>query len=285
MIIIADSGSTKTDWKVLIPNDKELNIKTIGLNPYFLEKEQIQTILKNEVRNLINIHQPIDNLKVYFYGAGCGTEESKLKINNCLNEVFQNAVIQVEDDMLGAARGVGGENEGVVGILGTGSNACLYQKGQITQRTPSNGIWFGDFGSAGNLGKCLITGYLNQDLPADLVSKFEEKYIDRRAEILERVYSKSFPNQYLATFSHFIYENLSHPFIEKLVDEQFGQFFDFTLKKIPNASSFPYFLVGSVAIYYEDVIRKIALSKNIEIQNIINNPIEGLAIYHQKTIL
>jgi N-acetylglucosamine kinase-like BadF-type ATPase len=282
MIIIADSGSTKTDWKILISNEKELNIKTIGLNPYFLEKEQIHSILKSEIRNLINFNFKTDNLKIYFYGAGCGAETSKLKIKNCLHEVFQNAVIQVEDDMLGASRAAVGEGEGIVGILGTGSNVCLYQQGKITQRTPSNGIWFGDFGSAGNLGKCLITSYLNQDLPIELVSKFEEKYTDRRPEILDRVYSKPLPNQYLANFSHFIYENITHPYIESLVNEQFGLFFDFTLKKIPLASTFPYFLVGSVAVYYEKVIRKIASSKSIDIQNIINNPIDGLREYHKK---
>ncbi|GAB4334592.1 MAG: ATPase [Flammeovirgaceae bacterium] len=285
MLIIADSGSTKTDWRILTSHHKQLDISTIGLNPYFVDKEEIIKILISKIRNSVNSDELAQKTSVYFYGAGCGTEASKQKMKDCLSEVFQNADIQVEDDMLGAARAIVGNDIGVVGILGTGSNVCLYQNGQIVQRTPSNGIWFGDFGSAGNLGKCIITSYLNQDLPIDLKEQFEEKYTERRAEILDRVYSKPLPNQYLASFSHFIYENLKHPFIERLVEEQFEQFFDFSIKKIPNAPQYPYFFVGSVAIHYENILRKTAKNKGIEIQRIVKNPIDDLLNYHKNKIL
>ncbi|MEN7546687.1 N-acetylglucosamine kinase [Rapidithrix thailandica] len=278
MILIADSGSTKTDWRIIHENDAITQVSTTGLNPFFISADEIGAYL---IENLLpKIELPIR--KIYFYGAGCSTGQAKATIRTGLSHVFSEASIEVYDDMLAAARAACNHEEGIVCILGTGSNSCLYKEGKIVQTSPSNGIWFGDEGSAGYMGKMLIQAYLNQELPEELVRKFEKKYDQRRADILENVYSKPHPNRYLASFSRFVFHHMNHPFIYKLVYEGFQTFFRKTVCKYPDYQRYPVHCVGSVGFYYANVLRKVANELQIPLKNILESPIAGLTLFHQE---
>jgi len=151
-IIIADSGSTKTNWLILKENRPLLSVQTRGLNPYFLSVEEIQ----NEIKNFLLPHISVSKLeKIFFYGAGCSTDDKKNKIGIALHQIFPWAIVQVEHDMTGVARALFGKNMGIACILGTGSNACLYDGNRISIQVPSFGYLWGDQGSGSYLGKKL----------------------------------------------------------------------------------------------------------------------------------
>ncbi|MCS6834279.1 MAG: N-acetylglucosamine kinase, partial [Flammeovirgaceae bacterium] len=205
----------------------------------------------------------------------------KEKVCLALQNVFTSTKIFVEDDLVGATRAVGRGVSGVVAILGTGSNAALCVEGEIVRRIPSNGIWFGDEGSGASLGKELIKAYLNDDLPIDLKNAFEENYSERRAEILENVYVKPFPNRYLASFAPFVRRQLHHPFLQVLVRENFQKFFEFVLRKLSIAASHrSFYFVGSIAHFFSEKLQEVADAQGIRIVRIMDQPIVGLGHYH-----
>lgn len=278
-VLIADSGSSKTIWKVLFEGVEQFSTSTIGLNPYQIDSDRIADIVRQEVFQPL-VMRNLCPQKIYFYGAGCGTLRSKEKVFWGLHKVFPIAEIVVEDDLLGAIRAVGKSVSGVVAILGTGSNAALCSDGQLLRRIPSNGVWLGDEGSGANLGKRLITAYVNEDLPNDLRINFEKSYTDRRPEILEKVYSQPFPNRYLASFAPFIKENLHHPFVAEFVRESFASFLDFVMRKFSFTASF--YVVGSIAHHFSVPLQEIATEKKIHIAQIVAHPIGGLVKYHSE---
>lgn len=275
MKLIADSGSTKTDWRI-IDAQKINKFQTKGLNPYFVDEAEIEQELLIHGKGMY-----FDKVAhIYFYGAGCGTEQQQKIIENGLCKVFPKARIEVANDMLAAARSACGTTDGIVCILGTGSNSCLYQESQIVSSSPSNGIWLGDEGSAGYLGKRLITDYLNNDLPDSAKMAFEKRFSDRRAEILDHVYKQPSPNTYLASFSRFIARHLTDPYFMHIVYEAFEEFLQKTVLKYENYKSLPIHFVGGVAHHYKKVLRQVVKDRGITAHQILKSPIEGLVKYH-----
>ncbi len=280
MILIADSGSTKTHWR-LVNNEKQiLAIATQGINPYFQSEEKIISILRTEL--ITHINSPSSVSEIFFYGAGCGSPEKNKMMTFLLSTTFSNAYVQVYNDLLGAARALCGKEKGIAAILGTGSNTCYYNGETITEHRESSGLGYilGDEGSGAHIGKTFIKAYLNKELPATISDHFYESYKLMKEDILDAVYKKPMPGRFLASFSNFIHKHISDPSLSAIVTECFNQFFDKHICKYSQHKNVPLNCVGSVAFNYKSILEQVANSKGVSIGKIVASPIDELTRYH-----
>ncbi|MFN4147256.1 MAG: N-acetylglucosamine kinase [Runella sp.] len=279
MKLIADSGATKTDWRIIATDGSIHQAKTIGLSPYYQDSESIATELTQHLKP----HVTENVTEIYFYGTGCAGEEPCAIVRRGLQAVFPSASpIEVESDMLGAARGLCGREPGIACILGTGSNNCLYDGRQIADKIPSLGFWLGDEGSGGYLGKTLVVSFLHKEMPEDLAEKFGKRYALTREVVLENAYKKPFPNRYFAGFSKFLFDHRSHPFAYRLVFDAFTLFLQKYVCKFAQSKDLKVHFTGSVAFYYSDILRRAAGELGLTVGIIMETPIAGLTLYHQK---
>lgn len=278
MILIADSGSSKTAWRFIAGDGVVTKIQTNGINPFHQSSEEIDAIVKDP--NLVTI--AAKTYDVFFYGAGCNYDDKKKIVSDCLKKIFPFADITIEHDLLAAARAVCGHQEGVACILGTGSNSCFYDGENIAQNSPSLGYILGDEGSGTYMGKKLLRDYLYSSLPQSLHEKFVEKYGLTIDIILDNVYRNYLPNKFLASFSEFIYENIRHPYMYGLVYESFYDFLDRHVCQYDRYKEVPTHFVGSIAFYYKDILQKVADDLELTLGNIIETPAEGLITYHER---
>jgi len=278
MILIADSGSTKTDW-VLINKKKVVNSFQIsGINPYYQSYENIIDIIEKELIPKIN---PEIIRKIHYYGTGCSTETKCLLIKSALKKHINNADIKINHDLMGAAKALFGNNEGIACILGTGSNSCHYDGEKIIKSAVSLGFILGDEGSGSYLGKLLITNYLKDNLPTEIKKSFEIKYNYSLENILDAVYNQEKPSKFLASFTTFISENLSNKYLQSLIYSSFRGFFSEQICKYFKYKEAPISCVGSIAYYFQDFLKEVANENGVKIQKIIKTPIEGLVEYHK----
>jgi glucosamine kinase len=283
MILIADSGSTKTDWR-LIDNQKSVfQFKTMGFNPFFqniavIAKELEDHLLPDVIQTTKN---PIDH--IYFYGAGCSSSDKCSMVKNALLYVFPESTITVEHDLLAAARALCGSNQGIAAILGTGSNSGFYDGKKIIENIPSLGFVLGDEGSGAYIGKHFIQDYLNKDIPKPIAQNFYETYKLSNEDILNAIYSHPMPSKFLASFSKFIRENKEEKYFENLIEYNFTQFFDKHICRYSNYRELQINCVGSIAYNYSETLKSVAAKKNLTINKIIESPIEHLIDYHLNT--
>lgn len=281
MILIADGGSTKTDWRLLKEGREYKQVQTTGFNPYLVSSAEIEEILWKEL-------QPyIDNNgvgRIYYYGAGCSTATKNQVVESAFEKVFPSATINIEHDLLGAARALCGNNEGIVAILGTGSNSCFYNGKTITDHIFSLGYFFGDEGSGAHMGKKLISDFLHNELPADLSEKLVQQYPMSKESILDAVYNKPAPSRFLASFSTFININRDHPYMQQLIAENFRQFFKYQVCCYQKYTEVPVNFVGSVAYHYKDILSAIGAEFGTSTGKVIQAPIDGLVEYHMQEV-
>ncbi len=278
MILIADSGSTKTDWRLIGDSGNISQLKTAGMNPFYQDSEAMHQELTMHL--LPHINRPLDS--IFFYGAGCITQEDKEVVRQALLRAFETTNAEVYDDLFAAARALCGPDPGIACILGTGSNSCFYDGHQIIDRVPPLGFILGDEGSGSYLGKRLVADYLKRLMPEILRVRFKERFAAEPQEIMESVYKKEFPNRYLARFSQFAFHNLTHPYIYDLVVRGFSTFLDRNVLSHPNHQDYPIHFVGSIAYYYSDVLRQVASDRGLVVKNILESPIAGLTLYHHQ---
>jgi len=276
MMMIADSGSTKTDWVVLEKGEEVHAYTTPGINPYFLNKEDIVKIIMRHVNGPV----PESILDIHFYGAGCSAPKKSEVVRAALQEVFTSSAIYVEHDLMGAARALLHKEEGLVAILGTGSNSCHFDGEIIIQNVPALGYVLGDEGSGAYLGKMLVQAYLTGELNHDLHQEFSLFFKLSHEEILDAIYKKPFPNRFLATFCPFISQHMSHSIIKAMVTEGFSDFFEAHILKYPAHNSLKVGFVGSVGYYFKDILKDVAKKNNVQVGKILKSPIEGLVAYH-----
>jgi N-acetylglucosamine kinase-like BadF-type ATPase len=280
MILIAESGATKTDWRIL---DDQGGIKQAiseGLNPYQQSFESIRDKIKTEILPQVDEE---DISRIYFYGAGCATEEGRNVISKALKDSFALAEIEVNTDILAAARGLCGHEEGIACILGTGSNSCFYNGREIVENVPPLGFIIADEGSGAYMGKTLIADFLRKDMPEELREKFMERYNLDRTKILDKVYNQERAGKYLAGFTKFIYDNIKESYMHKLVYESFNEFFTRNILKYDNYQNYKVHFTGGVAFYFNEILRKVASDQGVLLQKITENPIAGLTLYHKPT--
>ncbi len=281
MILIADSGSTKTDWRLIDKNRNVHSMSTIGFNPYFQDTLTIYNELKENLLPSVNEHTDIkEPLSIYFYGAGCSTQSKCDIVKKALLKIFPLAKIEVDHDLLAAARALCGREKGIAAILGTGSNSCYYDGKNIVENVYSLGYVLGDEGSGAYIGKQFIQDYLNKELPLKITQDFYENYQLSHEAILDAIYKKPMPSRFLASFSKFIKKHKDEPYFVSLINKSFEDFFDKHICKYANHRDTAMSCVGSIAYYYSDTLRAIAGSKGVTISNIIESPIQGLTSYH-----
>jgi len=280
MILIADSGSTKTEW-ALIKSEKNVDkFKTIGLNPVFVNSE---TIIK-EIKSTQIINNCENIKEIYFYGAGCSSVKKNIIIETPLKQIFPNAKIVIQNDLVGAGISQFKNDKGIIGILGTGSNTGIYKNGRIVENINSLGYILGDEGSGAVIGKKIIKLYLNKELPENITKKFNIKFNISLNDIIAKVYKEPFPNKFLASFMPFVLENKDNDFIRDVLYNSFSDFFDKTICKYNNYLNYEFKLIGSIAFYFEEIIRDICLSRNINLTTISKSPMQGLINFYIKKI-
>jgi len=280
MLLIADSGSTKTDWRLL--NAPEKKLVTQGLNPYYLSQEKFITVLREE---LIPQMDSYSVEEIYFYAAGVANAEKAHFAETAIQAAFPACkIVQAFSDLLGAARGLCGHEPGIACILGTGSNSCYYDGTQIVDNVPPCGFILGDEGSGAVMGRKLLSAFLKRDLPEELCVKLREEEGLSKDIILERIYREPFPNRFAAQYSRWILKHSQEPVIHKMITESFGEFFDRNVLKYSNAKTFPVHFTGSVAFYFESFLREAAQTREIQIGQIVPSPLNGMAAFHGKSI-
>lgn len=275
--LIADSGSSKTDWAVLNKQQLQEQFQSIGINPYFWTGEQITEEIWANVAPHVS---ELEVAQIFFYGAGCSTDEKKQVVASALHKVFPNAQILVEHDLLAAARALCGKTQGIACILGTGSNACVFDGSRITAQPINLGFWLGDEGSGGYIGKKLLKAFLHQEMPTDLYQALKETYLIDVADVLENAYQKPFPNRYFASFAPFALQNAKHPFIENLLYKGFEDFLGKYVGKLPQIEQLPIHFVGSIAVVFEHLLQECLQKRGWKLGKILKSPLEGLIDYH-----
>jgi N-acetylglucosamine kinase-like BadF-type ATPase len=279
MIIIADSGSSKTTWQLIPKSNFSASslIYGAGINPYYQTVSEIIEELKQTLSKAIK-HEHI--AEIHFYGAGCHFEDKKQIVRKAIQSLAPLAVTNINNDLLGACRALFGHEKGICCILGTGSNSCYYDGEVIRHNVSPLGFILGDEGSGAALGKRFIADILKKQLPEELIIKFQEKYQLDTATVLENVYQKSFPSRYLAQFTKFIHENIHHNSIRTMIYESFQDFFIRNVMQYDNYTDLPVGFVGSVAYFFSDILTEAGNDLGITISAIEQSPMNGLLSYH-----
>ena len=276
MILIADSGSTKTDWCVVAQGNIAQRIYTKGMNPFF----QTEAEMTKELATVLAPQLSGEVLEaVYFYGAGCTPEKSEQVEKAIRSGLHMQGHIEVASDMLGAARGLCGRQSGIACILGTGSNSCFYDGLKLQANVSPLGFILGDEGSGAVLGKLMVGSLLKNQLTPGLKEAFLADYQLTPAEIIDRVYRQPFPNRFLASLSPFLAKHLEDESVHHLVLEAFRSFLVRNVKQYDYLHHEVHF-IGSVAHYYRKVLEEAAQLEGINLGNIMQSPMEGLVHYH-----
>ncbi len=277
--LIADGGSTKTDWVLVDEESNELaSIRTIGFNPYFHDSSFIEKTLLKEFSEL-----PIDKqeqISINYYGAGCSSESKNAILKTAFSNIFPNSTIEIDHDLIAAARASLGLENGIACILGTGSNSCVWQNGQEIKNIPSHGYLFGDEGSGAYLGIRVLKMYLEGTMQSNIKTHFEVLYHLSKDDIIEAAYQKKSPNVFLAKFARFIN---SHPHYEPfndLLTQGFDDFFKFRVLPYGPYVDKKIGCVGSIAFYYKKYFTKVADKYGYEVKNIVRCPIDKLVEFH-----
>ena len=280
MILIADSGSTKIDWCVLDGIEMVAQVFTCGMNAMMLTEEEMFATIEKE---LVPHIKGMTITEVYYYGAGCLFENVCNNVRNAIKRNIPTAdKIEVESDLLAAARALCGDKPGIACIMGTGSNSCYYDGEKIVDNVSPLGYILGDEGSGAVLGKLLVGDVLKNQLPQELCDKFMKQFDLTRQIIIENVYRKPAANRFLASLSPFLLQNIEEPAVHRLVLNAFKAFFVRNIENYANYKEMPVSFVGSIACYYKDVLKEAADALNIKLGTIIKSPMVGLIKYHSK---
>lgn len=282
MMLVADSGSTKTDWRLVDKQGRVEQFKSAGINPVFHTAEDIERSLREELVPLLTELKPASITTIHFYGAGCAGEEKKGRVANALRSVFSSADCIVEHDLLAAARALCGRQAGIACILGTGSNSCYYDGQHILQNTPSLGFIVGDEGSGAHLGKQVVNRYFYKELPDHLNAAFEAMYQLSREQMLERVYRTPNANRYLASFVPFLYAHKNDSFVVDLVFQSFTSFLKHQVLPYAGQPTMRLHSTGSVGFYFLDILKHACTKQGLSIGTVTESPIAGLLLYHRE---
>ncbi|AIY13915.1 MULTISPECIES: N-acetylglucosamine kinase [Cellulophaga] len=283
MILIVDSGATKSDWIALTEKGERLFLtQTLGLSPEVLTRPVIEDRLANNFELSKNRE---DVSALYFYGAGCGTDRMQDFLKEIFKVFFPNAIAEVREDTYAAVyatTAIG--DQSIVCILGTGSNCSYYDGEKLYQKVTSLGYIPMDDGSGNFFGRKLIRDYYFNKIPKELAEKFASEYNLEADVIKENLYKQPNPNTYLATFARFIVENKEHPYCKGVIEKGFQQFINNYIMQFDLATKVPVSFVGSIAYYLRDELRKALERNDLIVGQILQKPIDGLVKFHQKSI-
>ena len=277
MILIVESGSTKADWVLLDGINIIRSFNTKGWNPLFLSTNEMMLRLKS-CKELKAVYTKI--LEVHFYTPGCSSASSFDILESSLKSFFVNANVILKTDLYAAARAAYNGKPLFVSILGTGSNTAFYNGESIDQLKPSLGYVMGDEGSGASLGRLLLRSYLYQNLPADLHKEFSKNHSISKEMVLKSVYKEDNPNQFLASYVPFLVTHKMHPFVKDLVQKEFKYYLDTHVLSHPLCYDYSIAFIGSVAFYFQDIIKALCKEYKLEIAEFVRFPIHYLVNYH-----
>ena len=278
LILLGESGSTKTDW-VLISGSTKTQLTTIGLNPFIVDSATvIETIDEHDFFSDIKNSE----IAIHFHGSGCSTPERNTVISRGLELYFPKADVTIYHDIQAAVNATCNHTLGIVGILGTGSNCVYFDGKKINYGHPSPGYLLGDEGAGSNIGKIFLRDVLYEIAPSDLLESFRETYKLSPSQLIDEVYSSPLPNAYIASYVQFLGKHATHHYTEELIHKCFAKFVKFHVVQFPNASEAPLHLVGSIAFHFEDIITDVLDEWKIEKGLILKSPLEGLIDFHKQ---
>jgi N-acetylglucosamine kinase-like BadF-type ATPase len=276
MILVADSGSGKTDWCAIDARGNAEYFKTAGLNPALQSADVIYVGLQTQL--CPQIHCPIE--QVFYYGAGV-TPARRPEMEDVLRQTFSLAeVVEARSDLFGSARSVCGEKAGIACILGTGSNSCLFDGAEIIDAVNCGGYVLGDEGSGAVLGRNLLNAFMKRELSPEICNALVQTHHLSYEYIVEQVYRSSKPNVWLASFAKFMNDNRNAPCIHAIITTSFAEFFAKNVVKYKNCKQYTVHFTGSVAYYFRDILQDVAQQYDLTVGNIIQSPITGLAKFH-----
>lgn len=280
MIIVADSGGSKINWRLLKKDGSIDQVNSAGFNPYYQPIEHLNKISEESLLPIVK-----ENVsKIFFYGTGVSSEKNVQSIQTVFLKYFPLASIEVGWDLLAAARALCGHEPGIACILGTGSNSCLYDGEKIIGNVANLGWILADEGSGTYLGKQLVFDYFRNEMPETLAKQFHARFPWSREEVLEKVYQHEKPGAFLASFAKFIFQHMKEPYCYQLAYQSFSDFFENNVMKYENYKNLKVHFTGSIGFYFSDVVRQVANDKSITVKNILEGPIAGLTLYHQKDL-
>ncbi len=276
MLIVADSGGTKTDWRFLQKNGEVKMYASLGLNPYIAN----QAAYDQAINCGFSAEEKLNVISVYFYTAGCNSIAIKKLTTSYLKTHFPQASITVKSDLEGAGTALYGENNGFIGLLGTGSGWAKYENGQIIRNISGLGYILGDEGSGADLGKTLLVDLLRNNLPVHLINKLVSNH-DKKEIILKNLYASPNPACYLASFAKIIHDNLDDPYMYELVYKCFKKYVSIITNLYPEINMSSIGFVGTIAFQFQGVLIPVLASSRIKMPKIIKSPIEELIKYHR----
>lgn len=274
MILVADSGSSKTDWLLDNPGGEPEEFKTDGLNPYFLNEKEIVKIMQSQGADLIKRNHRIS--EIFFFGAGCSNPDRREIISNALSQVFPKTYISVDSDLLGSAYATCGKEKGLCCVLGTGSNISFFNGEDIFEGKQGLGFVLGDEGSGSWLGKALIRDFLYGNMPPEIAKAFNNRYHLDKETIIKNVYQRPKANSYLAAFARFLNEVRTSAYAQDMLRSGFTEFIETNIKTYPEYQKYKCHFVGSVAYQFSDELKELCKEHGVHVGKIIKKPINEL---------
>ncbi|OOQ58519.1 N-acetylglucosamine kinase [Mucilaginibacter pedocola] len=274
MILVADSGSSKTDWLLSGTDGEPKAFKSVGLNPYFLTEKEILKILQEQITDLIPYAPEIK--EIYFFGAGCSSPDRHEIVSNALSVLFPQSYISVDSDLLASAYATCGKEKGFCCILGTGSNISFFDGEEIHDGQHGLGYVLGDEGAGTIIGKTLVIDFLYGRMPHDIHQKFEAAYHLDKEVVIKNVYQKPAANTYLASFSRFISEIRETEYAQNVLRNIFQEFVDTNVKSYPQYAKYKCNFVGSIAYTFTDELKAVCEESGVHVGKIIKQPINDL---------
>lgn len=278
MKLIADGGSTKTNWCLVTNDGKKVYFNTEGYNPYFVSPQYIIESLRKNLPADLEVEKLTE---VNYYGAGCSTDDKRQLVHDAMSQVFVHAKVNIGHDLLAAARALLGRNEGFAAILGTGTNTCIYDGKNVVNNIDSGAYILGDEGSGCYIGKKLLVDYLRGYMPEAVRKNFWDTYQLTPDDVNERVYSQPLANRFCAQFSKFVYDNNVHlEYTRNLVKTSFEDFFKNLVTQYPDYQKYTFNCIGSVGYNFRNVLEEVATENGMTIGTIIRSPIDNLVKFH-----
>lgn len=276
MILVADSGSTKTEWRIIKDGIPQESLFSSGINPFFLTSEEIFLLFKKELSGISGHSFAM----IYFYGTGCNSEAKKGTVKKALQKFFSAGEILIGSDLFGAARSLCQNDRGIACIMGTGSNSCYYDGSTIVSNVSPLGYILGDEGGGAVIGRKLISAVLKKQVPDTVIDLFFDTYKITAAEILESVYMKPFPNRFLGQYSKFISSNINIPELQEIITTSFEEFIRRNILQYPESAYLPVNFTGSIAVHFRVFLEELLIRYDLKPGIFTLSPMENLITYH-----
>lgn len=276
MVLIADGGSTKTEWKLINNGTETESILTAGINPYFLSSGEIYQLLDRDLKSVLKGSPD----KIFFYGTGCNSEIKNNIVRSPLEKIFHGCEIFIGSDLLGAARSLCHDQPGIACIMGTGSNSCYYNGSGIISNVSPLGYILGDEGGGAVLGRKLVSAVLKKQVSKPVIDAFFNTYKITPSEILDCVYTKPSPNRFLGQFAKFISENIHIPELQDIIISSFDEFIIRNILQYPESKQLPVHFTGSIAFYFRSFLEDQINKYHLKVGKITLSPAAGLVRFH-----